>query len=621
MEPIVSVAPATQELSDKAKLFLRNLCARFGAPNLTNWHNYVNTVEQRAYVINLKNLNDANTILKEVFDFNKSSGERRICVVPVAGYPSKYPAEGCSPLDLFSSEARAERIKGEFAGGSYSIAALSTAKNADIILRVTEAAQTIRFYTKEGRQFVAVSPGVTFEKMESECAKRDLAPTCEGPPTIQKVTPVGLTSNGGFGPSLVQETVSTFIEEMVVIDPVTGKDEVLSKEKNTAEFRAFRDAHLGSIFVKEQSFPVEKAYNMERVHTLYKNFDELEAAFKQESQTSKPHFIFMWVPLPGKDMFQIRTTRFARTDKKETGCKNSNFGPWSNIMKAEAAEGLIDKITRSPLLFPFYNFILEFAAKTTFGDKREVKEVAPVAKAVHVFDSYSENPFGDLNLYILVSSYKEADELLLGLGRLIWNKCIELGECPLLDVFARVVRGIRDFKGELGIAPTTVDKEEDFFLAFELVAFKGLVSRNSYKVIENAVVDYLKGKKLRFHYGKDMLEWAQTISNIFVDVLDQQRSNNFKEGFYRFSHGKENVRYIPTLTPQKAQFLEFEAKPKEPRGLLAAKEKERVQEPAAVPLTSEEEVEALGQIREMAKQVDNKAIKKQVDGLLASRKK
>jgi hypothetical protein len=541
--------------------FLATLMAECGVTEKQHWQNNNGTVSQTAYVVDVKEMDEVATIIAKLFAYNQSSQERPLLAVPVAGWH----VDDASCLSFQSSRARKKQLVAEYAK-SFSLSPFTTAEQADVILRVSKAAQRIEVFENErGQRFLRVTAGVRITDAEQFLAARRLA-FRPNMPTLQMASLVGAASNGSYGPAKNYRALSTNIIEMKVIAP-TGQPLNLSAKENGELFAVLRDCHMGAgFFVSEMTLKnIEPDFSMKRTDLLFKDAEEFALAMEEKNLLNKPHWIMHYFPNE-----RFRVTTFERTLEAPSAAtqpqKHLDVADYVNLVETNAGEPLINHIVASKRLRPFFPLVLKVASIKTFGTEKERVEIDNSSTTVHILRTYTESPITDINWLIQVKDGDAARELLVGLMQFIEGKLQALAlreQYPLLTIYARFLKGIYYPAGEGGVAPTAVDHSGQSVLSFELLSYAALQKTKGYKFICQAVIKYLnaQGCKYKYHPGKTWPEHLSSLTELFTDAIDQQRLANFQRAIIELHGGVDQLPFSPLLTPQKKRFIGLDSTP------------------------------------------------------------
>jgi hypothetical protein len=474
--------------------FLVNLLVEHGTTEKNTWSNNNSTLHHWTHILDLEDIkNTPSKIFASIFFYNQVSGRSPIIAVPVAGWRTEIEDERCSCLSIFSRRTREDRLVAEYAK-SFSLSSFTTAKNADLILRISKAAQRMEVFTEGNERLFRVTAGVRITDADAYLHKLGLA-LPPNMPTLHVASLVGAAANGCYGPGRDYGPMTTNIVQMKVINAF-GKEIVLSQTENSDLFRVLRDCHMGSAgFVSEITLKnIETKFLMRRHNTLYKDVLDFETKMHHANRLNNEHFMIMYIPvdIEKKDdnYPRIRVTTFERTHeapRKETKCReHENLTDYLNLMTTEAGEPLIDLVTKSEILHPFLPFILKTAALKTYGVDEETVEVDWSASIAHVFKTYTDLPICDINWLIQVNSADEARHLLTSLLHLIEDHLKVFagrGEYPLFNAFARYLKGVYYPEGEGGVTPTATDQPHQSILSFELISYSPLAETKAFKFL------------------------------------------------------------------------------------------------------------------------------------------
>jgi len=554
---------------EKAEDLLHRLAIETGDGKRSDWHNNNSTVAQRAYVIDLTDLQDPPAqIFQTLFKYNQQSQKPPLVAVPVAGWKTEEDgkAESCSCV---STSRRKERLVEVYAQ-SFTLSPMNSAKSADLILRIAKATQIMEVFKTEEDIFFRVSAGVRITDADAYLQKKGFA-LPPNMPTLHVASLVGAAANGCYGPARDYGPMTTNIVEMKVIDAL-GQPMTLSEKENTKIFRVLRDCHLGAgFYVSEITLKnIEPKFRMQRHHVQYLDVAEVKKEMLSENRLKEEHFVAMFIPVDilstGEHNPRLRITTMNRTDKsptKETKCRNlQDLSDYISLITTETGEPLIDSIVHHKDLRQFFPLVLKAAAEETWGNKKETFEIGWSANILHLLRTYTELPICDINWLIQVGSANEARDVLVELLEMtekLLQDFAEKDQYPLLNAFSRYLKGIYYHEGEGGVTPTAIDKQDQSILSFEYITFTPLVDTMAFKTLVNGVIKFLKDKGLKFHYhpGKNWPEQVSTLPQIFADKVDKKKLRNFKDAIYLLHGGKDKIAFSPFLTPQKKEFIGF----------------------------------------------------------------
>ena len=561
MNTLQSTVSASQDI-DERRRFLRSLMGEHGVKEKQRWQNNNDTVSQRAYVIDVKEMSQIKKIITALWDYNINHPEQRpLVAVPVAGWEAP-------DFGILASVFEKESLVHEYAK-SFSLSPFTTGKNADVIIRISKEAQKMDvFKNEQGECFLKITPGCRITDIEQELALRKLA-LKPHMTTLHVASFVGAASNGCYGPGKNYTSMTTDIVEMKVIAP-SGKAYTLSEKENQKWFYLFRDCHMGAAFIVEELIikNIEPDFLIKRTDLLLKDFEHFNDVMDFKDLLDKEHFIMHFIPvgMNCKDHFpQFRISTFERTIELPTQItktldqEQQDNTDWENLSVTSLGEPLIDGIVGSKRLQKYFDVILDLAARKTFGDKLEKIEIGPSAQTIHLLKTYTQSKITDINWLIQVPDVHTADELLKKLMLMITEKLTFYAKeekYPILTVYARFLKGIYYEPGEGGVAATAVDNEGDLILSFELLSYPELKKTESFKDIEREVIKMLQNQyKFKYHPGKTWPDNLTSLTEIFTDKIDMQRLDNLQNGVIELLGGKENLRYSTLLTPQKKHFI------------------------------------------------------------------
>lgn len=545
--------------------FLKVLMESHGVKERHLWENNNRTVSQEAYIINVKNLKEVSGIISAIYSYNKTSHEPPIVAVPVAGWAAKDPG----PISFFSETTRKERLVEEYAK-SFSLSSFTTGENADVIIRISKEAQKMFVFENElGARFVRVTPGCRVTDIEEQLAKSKLA-FSPNMLTLHAASWVGAASNGCYGPGKNYTSMTSNIIEMKVISP-SGKRLTLSAKENPKLFSILRDCHMGAgFFVTELTIAnIEPDFLLKRTDLLLKDVGEFRMAMKEKDLLNKPHFIMHFIPVGmgpkvSDHCPRFRISTFERTieapDETTQPQQHQDLVDWLDLTRTAAGEPLVKLVLGSKRLQRFFDVVLEFAAKKTFGSKKERVEIGGAAHTIHLLKTYTESPLTDVNWLIQVPDVETAQNLLVNLMSMAEERLTSYAkkhEYPLLTIYARFLKGLYYPQGEGGVAPTAVDYEGHSILSFELLSYPQLQKKESFQALQNEVIQFLEANQFKFKYhpGKTWPDNLASLTQLFTDSVDRQRLVNYQNAIIDLHGGKEKLSFSPFLTPQKKFFI------------------------------------------------------------------
>jgi len=601
--------------------FLRLLAKEHGTHKEEEWHNNNSTIHQRAYVIDLDNISKAPVeIIRSLFVRNQQNGGYPLVAVPVAGFAAPIPR--FSLLSCFSPATMEERLVEEYAK-SFSLSPFTTAKHADLILRISKKAQRMKIITKGKETFFQASAGVRINDADDFLQTRGFA-LPPNMPTLHVASLVGAAANGCYGPGRDYGPMTTSIVEMKVINAL-GQRLKLSSKENADLFSIFRDCHLGVCFVEKITLKIQPKFLLKRHNILYRDVHDLTQKMNLKNPLLDEHFILMYIPvdIQEKEFIspRIMVTTFERTNESEKrghGCKEcKDLSAYMSLLTTEAGEPLIDLIVQKESLRHFYPFILKAGALKTFGKEEQTTEVDWSPSITHIFTTYTSSPIYDINWLIQVNNSDEAGELLKALLELTESHLkqdAEEGEYPLFNAFSRYLKGVSYCEGEGGIAATAVDFPHQSVLSFEFVTHSPLAETKAFKHLVGEVVKLLtdRGMKFRYHPGKNWPDNIHSLTQIFTDAIGKKRLKNFQEAVFKIHGGERNIPYSPFLTPQKKEFIGLSDAPKE-KVLLKSND-------IAKECTKAQEKEALKKIIQLAEEYNSNETKQQAQQQLEQQK-
>lgn len=535
--------------------------------NLTNnavrkeWHNNNSTLEQRAYIIDLKDIDKAPAkIINQLYQHNRQNGNQPLVAVPVAGWD--VPPVSFSLFTCFSQKQMEQRLIEEYAQ-SFSLSPFTTAKNADLILRIAASAQKM---VLKGNQ-LTVTPGVRITDADAFLAKKGFALPFNMP-TLHVASLVGAAANGCYGPGRDFGPMTSNIVKMKIINAL-GEKMTLSAKENPDLFGILRDCHMGVCFVRKITFGnIQPQTLLKRRNVLFQDVQAFSKKAQEKNPLSDEHFILMYIPVDidktENHTPRIRVTTFKKADpseKRDGGCcDNNDLCTYLNLMETEAGEPLIELIASSENLQKYFPIVLKAAALKTYGLHADVTEIDWSPAIAHVFSTYTDLPIDDYNWLIQVNSADEARDLLTALLQLTETHLKEFAKTehyPLFNAFARYLKGIHYPNGEGGVAATAIDQPHRSILSFELLSYSPLANTPAFKQLVDEVVKYLnlKGYKFKYHPGKTMPENIKSLTQTFVDAIDVRKLNNYQDAVFKLHGGKQNIPFSPFLTPQKRKFI------------------------------------------------------------------
>jgi hypothetical protein len=564
------------------------------------WSNNNGTLSQYAWIVDLKDADNAQKIIQKLFEHNQKGNS--LVAVPVAGWDVKSAPWYFSLITCCSTLSREHRLTREYAK-SCSLSPFSTGENADIILRVGEKGQKMKVFEKAGQMLFKASAGVRITDAENYLLKKGLT-FRPNVPTLHVASLVGAAANGSYGPGRDYGPLSTNIVEMKVIT-AAGKKMTLSSEQNAKLFNIFRDFHMGAgFFVKEITIGnIEPKFRMKRKNVLYLNAKKFERGMKKKGWMNKEHFIGMYLPVDidktDNHFPRIRVTTFERTDKEpseETKYREErDFCDYINQIKTCAGEPLIDLISRSPRLHKYLPRILKFAAMKTYCFENKTTEIDWSHKIAHILRTCTDLPIHDINWLIQVDSPKQARILNVKLIKLTESYLKEEAksdEHPILNAFSRYLKGVYYPKGKGGPVPTATDHPGSSIFSFEYITYCALAETDSFKNLVDKVINYLKKHHFTFTYhpGK---HWPDGVDSLTQIYPDQARLKNFRKAVCQLHGGKDNIEFSPLLTPQKKRFIGL--------GPGSGRDADKKTTPNC---TRQEEDRALKRIKELAEEIE-----------------
>jgi hypothetical protein len=551
-------------LEDPSSRFLGELVEKYGVKSKRDWHNNNSTLSQNAYILDIDKLQTVSHIFQELSKFNSQHEGRPLVAVPVAGW-DEITTPRRRIFSCLSTEGRQERIITEYAK-SFSLSPWTTAKNADIVLRLAKKIQNMSVFKIGKESFLRVSAGVRITDADEFLDKQGLA-LPPNMPTLHVASLVGACANGCYGPARDYGPMTTNIVEMKVIDP-QGKQLTLSTSENPELFAVLRDCHMGSgFFVSEITLAnIQPKFRMSRHSVLLKDAAAFKANMLEKNKLGEEHFMAMYIPIDmaSQDAHfpRIRMTTMNRTDENPTEATQTkeqhNLTDYLNLMITEVGEPLIDLVVKSKELRHFFPFVLKAAAAKTYGKVQNTLEIDWSPNILHIFRTYTDLPLCDINWLIQVETADDARNLLVALFELTENRLNELAainEFPLFNAFSRFLKGICYKDGEGGVTATATEKETQSILSFELLTYSALENTPEFKILVADVIELLTngGYKFKYHPGKTWPEHVNTLSQLFNDAVGKKKLENFQAAITQL-HGA-NLKNSPLLTAEKKAFL------------------------------------------------------------------
>jgi hypothetical protein len=281
----------------------------------------------------------------------------------------------------------------------------------------------------------------------------------------------------------------------------------------------------------------------------------------------KDHFIMHFMPVAmnnkDKDHFpRYRVSTFKRTIKAPTEGtqEEQDFNDYVDLTVTSVGEPVIGHIVNSERLQPFFDVILEFAAKKTFGDQMKKVEIGPSAQTIHLLKTYTESKIVDVNWLIQVPDVNVAQDILIKLMKMIEGKldaCAKEHEYPVLTIYARFLKGLYYEPGKGGIATTAVDHDGHYILSFELLTYPPLNKKEGFKAIQKDIIAFLNDNhfKFKYHPGKTWPDGLNSLTDVFKDKIDLQKLANFQNAVIEMHGGIENIPFSTLLTRQNKKFI------------------------------------------------------------------
>ncbi len=543
--------------------FLYNLMNGYGFKQCEWTNNNRTQKNDSAYVAEVTDAAHVSEIVAQIFEWNKKNlHERPLVAVAVAGWDANETEEArlfscCTP------SSRRTRLQNEYAK-SFSLAPWATGLGADVIFHFPPKFQTMKLVKVAGERCLVVSAGVRITDAD-EFLKSKRVAMAPNNSTLHVSTLVGGMATGSYGPSLYDGPMSSYVRRMRVISP-TGAFMTLSQAENNALFEVLKDCHLGAGFIVTEITlgNIEPLYRMQRVHTLYQSASELIDETGAHNPFEEPHCIIHYIPCAiekeQEHTARIRVSTFRRTEDAATHTLiPEDIKEYIDLEETTAVDGLIYSIAKCPELRQFFPFVLELAAKKTFGtDKKQVAVGAP-SDMLHLLKTYTDLPLADINWVIRVQGPKEAKEVAFQLLQGAENILKELGlakEFPLLTIYCRYNKGIL---GAQGISPTGVETADQGVLAFELLTYSPLAKTEGFQSLVSYVLKFLKERELVFSYqpGKSPVNGIDTLDEILTTDVAKARHNHFKEAIASLHGGIDHVARSPFMTPEKKAYLGF----------------------------------------------------------------
>lgn len=547
----------------ETELFLRKLAEEYGVTEQTEWHNNNNTLKRKAYVIDVDSISKKSKlgpkdIIEKLFNYNKTHGTDLSCV-PVAGW--SVPSSG-----LFGC---GDQVLREYAQ-SFSLNPEMSPEGADIILRMSNKAQKMKIKKDKitGEEYLRVSGNVRVTDSEAYMASLR-KPKAFNPkmPTLHPCSLAGAAGPGCYGPSRDHGPMTTDIIELDIIT-ATGEYKKLSAKENPELFKAFRDGHLGAVYIRKMSFRITDDYTMKREDTLMQDVNELKNT--KDNYFDKEHTLFMYIPVgineEDNHSPRIRVTTFEKVSNDVKRTEPSKFcddlATNIKLNLTEAGEVLIDPIVTYPELRPFYPLVLEAAVAQTYGTEKH-KTTVGGPSSLHVFKTYTDLGLEDDNWMIKVKDTQHAREVLEGLMDRIEPELKRLGKehiYPLFNVFARLQGGVHYPEGRAGINSATIDEPGQKILSFELLTYSALSETSEFKNLQMIVEGYLaeKGLKREFHPGKNRPAHIKTMLDILTDNSGRKGLENFQNALIQTHINRENLKFSPLFTAIKRKFVGLE---------------------------------------------------------------
>lgn len=557
--------------------FVKELAAKYGVTKQDNWNNNNNCVNpegKKFFVIDLNECpNKTAAICKEIWEYNTqlAADQKPVKVVPVAGWKSATANEGFVSLisslicGLFNSVFRRNRIESEYAQ-SFSLNPLLAPMGADIILRYNKEAQTMVW--DENKRQLKVSAGVRITDAEAYLHKIGKAFRPKNP-TLHVASMVGAAANSCYGPGKEYSSMTEDIVEMKIVR-CDGKQMVLNKDQNSEEFELFKDGHIGAGFiVTEITFGnIVDQFKMQRTDLLYKNVEELEAAFKENDFFNKEHCMVMCIPrdiLEKNGGYRYRVTYFERVPDNTPIAEAplpEDFTTWLKLMQAELGEPLIEFVAKSKNLQPFYQFILDIAASQTYGKQQKTVQVNYSHKIAHVFPTYTDVGMLDFNIQIETKNKEHAQKVYFDLSRKNEEKLAgfaENGIDPEFNTFVRFSKGTYYPPGKGGIAHTGTSDPNHRILSFEILGHYPLATSEEFnELLDDTVVVVEQNDCIyKFHHGKNMQDHIRTLEDVFKDAISHERLERVRAGLIKIC--LDNPRAAPTFTEEKYNYIFGEA--------------------------------------------------------------
>lgn len=541
--------------------FLKTLMGTYGIKEKQLWENNNGTLSQEAYIIDVRDMREVAGIISKLSTFNKTSNQPPLIAVPVAGWAAPDPT-----ISFISEETRDEHLVAEYAK-SFSLSPFTTGKNADVIIRISKEAQKVHVFDRNGKKFLQITPGCRITDIERELARHNLA-LRPHMTTLHVASWVGAAANGCYGPGKNYTSMTTDIIEMKVITPF-GEELTLSATEKSNLFYILRDCHMGAGFIVTELIieNIEADFLLQRTDRLLENVEEFSKVMQDKKLLEKEHFIMHYMPAgmnhkKGHHFPRFRVSTFKRTSKTPTEISQAkqDLSDYKDLELTSFSEPFIKDVVNSKLLQPFFDIVLEAAARKTFGHAKKQVQIGPSAQTIHILKTYTESPLIDVNWLIQVRDAHVAQDILVKLMTKVEEKlksCAKSHEFPVLTIYARYLKGIYYTEGKGGVAATAVDQPDYSILSFELLTYPPLQKKEGFKEIQNDVIRLLEENHLKFKYhpGKTWPDNLTSLTQLFTDSIDVKKLHNYQEAIIALHGGLQNIPFSPFLTPQKKEFI------------------------------------------------------------------
>lgn len=544
----------------KREIFLKELVGDYGVVKRDEWNNNNSTIKRNAYIVDVKNIKkDVTDIFLRIYNYNRTSGETPINIVPVAGWDTSHSQT--------SDESFATYLLEKEYAQSFSFER-TVDQNTDIILRIAKSAMKMKIIKKGNEYFLRATANTRIRDADEFLHNEGYA----FPPNMTTIHTISLggSATGPFGPSKNLGSLTTNIVAMKVISPLS-KSMTLSADENSELFRVLRDCHLGMcFFVRNLTLKIEPQYFLKKHTTLYHNMNDYTEAMLKKNAIEEDHFITMYIPVniseTNNESYRFKVTTYEKTDLFPTNSltqPEKDLADCIQLVKTEIGEPLINLITSSKKLHKFLPLIHDQVVNFEYGPNKESSEIDLSHRIAHPLNTYTDAKLRDICPFIMVENYADALKIKLEIFNYTEIKLKVLAKnknYPILNAYVRFTRGVPDPKGEGGIAPTAVDNESQGILAFEYLTYSNLAETDAYRELENGLYSYLRqcGRKINFHPGKHLPFHMKSLNEILTDEIGKKRQKNFLEAFYKCHEGEENVQFSPLATPEKKEFVGYE---------------------------------------------------------------